>query len=60
LLSNLSYPGKAFLEKYDIAVSRDFDCYLKVIIKGTCTPILFEFPSIMLDDYFEDKSIKPN
>ena len=54
LLSNGSYPGPKFLEKYRIEVGRVFDCYLKVIIKGACTPILFEFPSIRLDDYFEN------
>ncbi len=49
-----SYPGPQFLEKYGIGVGKVFDCYLKVIIKGTCTPMLFEFPSIRLDDYFEN------
>ncbi len=54
LLSNSSYPGKRYLEKYGIEVGRIFDCYLKVIVKGTCTPVLFEFPFIRLDDYFEN------
>ncbi|MDH5767867.1 MAG: hypothetical protein OEZ31_02750 [Nitrospirota bacterium] len=54
MLRNFSYPGPQFLEKYGIGVGKVFDCYLKVIIKGTCTPMLFEFPSIRLDDYFEN------
>jgi hypothetical protein len=54
LLSNSSYPGPKFLEKYGIKIGKVFACYLKVIIKGTCTPVLFEFPYIRLDDYFEN------
>ena len=54
LLNNSSYPGPRFLEKYEIKVDKVFDCFMKVITKGTCTPIIFEFPTIQLDDYFED------
>lgn len=54
LLTNSSYPGPKFLEKYSIKTGKVFACYLKVIIKGTCTPVLFEFPDIKLDDYFEN------
>jgi len=46
LINHNSYPGRKFLEKYDIKVGKVFDCILKVIRKGTCTPILFEFPFI--------------
>ena len=46
LLSNSSYPGADFLGTYGVAVGKRFDCYLKVITKGTCTPILFEFPTL--------------
>jgi len=53
LLNNSEYPGPKFLEKYDIQVGKIFECHVKVITKGTCTPILFEFPTIKLDDYFE-------
>ena len=52
-LTNSWYPGPKFLKKYGIAVGKEFDCYMKVITKGTCTPVIFEFPSIKLDDYFE-------
>jgi len=54
MLTNSSYPGPKFLEKYSIKIGKVFACYLKVIIKGTCTPVLFEFPDIKLDDYFEN------
>jgi hypothetical protein len=51
MLSNSSYPGPKFLERYGIDVGKVFDCHLKVISQGTCTPTIFEFPSIRLDDY---------
>jgi hypothetical protein len=54
LLKNNSYPDQAFLEKYRIEVGKMFDCVMKVIVRGTCTPILFEFPSMRLDDYRHD------
>lgn len=53
LLTNSSSPGKNFLMKYGIEVGKVFACNLKVIKKGTCSPTLFEFPSICLDDYGE-------
>lgn len=55
LLDNSSYPGSKFLEKYGIERGRYFDCYLKVIIRGTCTPILFDFVTIDLSDYSENQ-----
>ena len=54
LLNNSNYPGPRFLEKYDIQVGEVFDCLMKVIVKGVCTPVIFEFPTIKLDDYFEN------
>jgi len=51
LLKNSSYPKRGFLKKYSIEVGRSFDCYMSVIKKGTCTPIIFEFPTIDLGDY---------
>jgi hypothetical protein len=53
MLRNSSLPGPDFLKKYGVEVGKDFDCYLKAIRKGTCTPMLFEFPDIKLDDYCE-------
>jgi hypothetical protein len=51
LLTNSSYPGKIFLLKYGIEIGKVFACNLRVITKGTCSPVIFEFPSINLDDY---------
>ncbi len=55
MLKNSSYPGPRFLERYDIKTGKSFDCYLQVIIRGTCTPVLFDFPTIDLGNYFEQK-----
>lgn len=55
LLNNSFYPGPGFLKKYGIEVGKYFDCYLKVITRGTCTPVLFDFPTIDLSDYFENQ-----
>ena len=55
LLQNSWYPGPRFLQKYGIAEGKRFDCYLKVITRGTCTPIIFDFPTIDLADYFENR-----
>ena len=46
LLSNSSYPGPEFLKKYGIKPDKCFECYLKVITRGSCTPVLFDFPTI--------------
>jgi len=56
LLKNSWAPGPRFLEKYGIRVGNEFPCRLKTIVKGTCTPLLFEFPTIDLGDYFEASS----
>lgn len=47
LTKNGSYPGATFLEKNGIEVGSVLDCTLNVIVRGACTPIIFEFPSIM-------------
>jgi hypothetical protein len=39
-------PRKQYLEKNGIEVGKDFDSVLHVIVKGTCTPTIFEFPSL--------------
>jgi hypothetical protein len=33
-----------FIEEYDIGVGRQIECNLMVIIRGACTPVMFEFP----------------
>jgi len=54
MLNNSWYPGPKFLHKYGIEVGAYFDCGLNVITKGSCTPIIFDFPDINLSDYFEN------
>ncbi|MGB4549568.1 MAG: hypothetical protein WBI10_11680 [Syntrophales bacterium] len=39
-------PDRAFIEKFDIRPGKRYDCMLHVIQKGTCTPLLFDFPSL--------------
>ncbi|HOD35179.1 MAG TPA: hypothetical protein PLR20_06820 [Syntrophales bacterium] len=39
-------PGRAFIEKFDIRPGKRYDCILQVIKKGTCTPLIFDFPSL--------------
>jgi len=46
LMDNSQYPNVAYLKKNDIETNKTFDCNMKVIIKGTCTPILFAFPAM--------------
>jgi hypothetical protein len=43
-------PGRAFIGKFDIRPGKRIGCTLKVITRGTCTPILFEFPSLTSGD----------
>jgi hypothetical protein len=52
-LTNSWPPGPRFLQKYAIKEGAVFDCYLNVMVHGTCTPIHFDFPAINLSDYFE-------
>jgi hypothetical protein len=43
-------PDRAFIEKFDIRPGKRLGCTLKVITRGTCTPILFDFPSLAPGD----------
>jgi len=52
-LTNSWYPGPRYLKKYGIAEGERFTCTLKVRRKGSCAPILFDFPAIDQSDYFE-------
>jgi PAB1-binding protein PBP1 len=54
-LDNSWYPGPQYLEKYDIEVNKTYECTLKVIKEGTCSPIVFEFSEINTHDYFESE-----
>ncbi len=55
LQENSRYPGPAFLRKYGIEKGTVLDGSMKVITRGTCTPIIFDFPAIHLDDNSESK-----
>jgi hypothetical protein len=37
-------PRRHFIEQHGIRVGKQIECVLKVIIRGTCTPVMFEFP----------------
>jgi hypothetical protein len=41
---------RAYIEKFDIRPGKRLGCTLKVITRGTCTPILFDFPSLAPGD----------
>jgi hypothetical protein len=43
-------PGRAFMDKFDIRPGKRLGCTLKVITRGTCTPVLFDFPSLTTGD----------
>jgi hypothetical protein len=51
LLADSRFPGPRFLEKYGIEPGKPFECDMKVIVRGTCTPVIFDFPTIDLSDY---------
>ena len=40
------YLTPGFIEGHGIQTGTVFDGYLRVITRGTCTPLLFEFPSL--------------
>ena len=40
------FPTREFIKKYDIKVGKIFPCVLNVIVHGSCTPDIFEFPFI--------------
>jgi len=50
-LVNSWYPNKDYLEKYEIEEGAVFDCELKLITKGTCSPVNFDFKNIDEADY---------
>lgn len=41
-----SYPKADFLKQYGVKAGKHFPCIMNVIIRGTCTPVLFHFPTI--------------
>jgi hypothetical protein len=43
---NFQYPDRQFLTRNNIHVGTVLEGYLQVIVSGTCTPMLFEFPDL--------------
>ncbi len=43
---NFQYPDRQFLTRNSIHVGTVLEGYLNVIVSGTCTPLLFEFPDL--------------
>jgi hypothetical protein len=52
-LGNSWYPNGEYLEKYGIKEGALFDCELKLITEGTCSPWVFDFKNIDESDYLE-------
>lgn len=52
-LANSWYVGPEYLAKYKIEPGATFPCTLRIITKGTCTPMLFAFDNLDQTDYFE-------
>lgn len=46
LTKDFNAPGKNFLEKNDLKPGKRIPGKMKVIVRGTCTPILFDFPTL--------------
>jgi hypothetical protein len=46
LTADSTYPDLDFIQKHGIGVGKRYDCLLKVITKGTCTPLIFTFPTL--------------
>ncbi len=45
LLDKNMLPDQTFVTENGITVNRVFPCVMKVIVRGTCTPVMFEFPT---------------
>jgi hypothetical protein len=43
---NWQYPDQEFLRVNNIGVGKILDGSLRVIVSGTCTPVLFDFPAL--------------
>lgn len=54
-LKNGWYVGPRYLEKYGIQPGKKYPCIVKLIEKGTCAPVVFEFETIDSRDYFESR-----
>lgn len=52
-LQNGWYVGPRYLEKYKIRTGKEYPCVLKIIEKGSCSPLVFDFTTMGRGDYFE-------
>ncbi|WP_051261544.1 hypothetical protein [Desulfovibrio inopinatus] len=55
-LTNGILPGPRYIARYKLRPGIDIPVHLKTITKGTCTPVVFDFPTLDQSDYFELKS----
>lgn len=55
-LNNGWYVGPRYLEKYGIKEGNSLLGTLKLIEQGTCKPVVFEFDTVDLNDYFETRN----
>lgn len=44
-INQSSYLGREFIEQHGVQIGRTYHGYLLAITRGTCTPVLFEFPA---------------
>ena len=44
-INQSSYLSREFIEQHGVQIGRTFHGYLLAITRGTCTPVLFEFPA---------------
>ena len=49
VMNDFSDPPEAFVKKYGIKPGKRFPCQMKVITKGTCSPVIFDFPTLDRD-----------
>lgn len=54
-LANSWYVGKRYLEKYGITPGKVYICVLKILTRGTGTPVIFEIEGLDKIDYFESR-----
>jgi hypothetical protein len=45
-LPDSSYPDSYFIQKNDIYPGKKLDCFIKVIKRGSCSPVIIRFPSL--------------
>lgn len=43
---DFSHPTNDFISQHDIKTGKRYPCMMKVITRGACTPVIFEFPTL--------------